>query len=421
MVRPSLRLTALAGLAALAVGCGVPPSRPAPVPDEDGWLVVSNPPAAAPVSLRVDGDVWGLVEPGAARQIGPLPVGDHVVGVTPLGGFRWRDFTVTVTSGGPTRFTVPIDATEGGAPPPESPPPEPPAVAPAPAAPTVAPAPPAPATEPPPKRRPRRPKPPEPPAGPAEAPPSAPAAPAPVEAPPAPVEAPPPAPAGPTPDAEPAPPPGKAWLIVEDRSPWDVAVACDGAALGTVAADASVRFALRPGRVSCTAERTTGEPVAERTFDLVQRAVWRINPKAGRLVVENPAGEAFETQVGAEPARRLGPGERLEVEVWTGNVPVRVVGEVSGRRMDARVQVAPGETVTWRTPVVRGSIGLRCRSRDLLLSVTVDGEAVGTIPPGGERWLDLPVGAHEVEVSGGAVWRRSVRVTPGRGERFDVP
>jgi hypothetical protein len=421
------RLPILAALVTCLAGCGPSAARPdaPPLPAAaDAWLVVSNLPAAGWVLLRVDGAAAGQLGPGEARQLGPFPPGARALGVAPLGR-PFRDFAVTLTSGGTTRFVIPQDATEGGEAPPE-PAPEPaadPAVEPAaPPAPPAGDAPP-PETKRPPRRPPRErggePRPP------AEAPPepTPPTPPGPAEAPPDYAPAPAPAPAPPAErGGEPEPPPGRAWLVVENRSPGPIVVSRDGSRLGRVPSGGSQRFAVPPAAADYRAQRDDGAAVETRRMAVAVRTVWRIEAGTGRLVVVNPAAEPFEVQVAGGPARTLAPGARLSLEVWSGLVPVRVVGQVSGRRMEARVAVAAGGEGEWRTPIVKGGLGIR-NGRSAPLPVTVDGEPRGAVPPGAQRWFDLPVGDHAVVVGGGAaggVERRTLRIVPGRETTWDV-
>ena len=430
----SRRLRAFSGLLALgltlaaASACG-PSVRPDDPVGEGGWIVVALPPAAGPVVLRLDDREDGVLEPGTERRLGPLPAGAYHVSVRPIEGRAWRGWTVRVTNGGTTEVVVPVSAAR----PAERYDPHA-APRPAPAAPNVD----APVAEPvvdpvvdpvvepvadeptpTPKRRPTRrpqPAPVDAPRPPVEAPPTF--------EPPAPVEAPPTYAPPPPVEDEPPPPPGKGWLVVENRTGERVTVRRDGDSVGTVAAEGAARFAVPVGKARFVAEGAGGGVVATRTWTVERRVVWRLNPRDARIVVENSSGEAFSVQIAAEGPRRLPPGERWELETWAGLVPVRVVGEVSGRRLEARLTAKHGARVVWRTPVVRGAVGVR-NGLGAPLRLTIDGTARGTVEPGKLVWTDgLPVGDHEVRiVSPGALRdeRRTLRVIPGRKTVWEVP
>ena len=117
------------------------------------------------------------------------------------------------------------------------------------------------------------------------------------------------------------------------------------------------------------------------------------------------------------------PGAVWESTSWAGLVPVKVRGELSGRRLEARIQAERGETVVWKCPVVKGSIGV-VNGLGVPLRVSVDGRETATVPAGRTKWIDgLAVGDHDVRVQASGAprdARKTMRVLPGRKAKWEV-
>lgn len=188
-----------------------------------------------------------------------------------------------------------------------------------------------------------------------------------------------------------------ATVVVDNVRPEAIQVYASGRYMGMVAPGAALRLAVAPGSVALQVRSLDGMPLEQQNLWLsgaeTHRVLVQMQPATFRL--RNDSGVALTVYDGRQVVARLHPGEHEAILFDPGRHDLRAVYLQHGQERvlrAKRVTLQEGEERSLRLRPDDSTLVAVNNALQFPATLVVSGAPVGTLMPGEQRLIEVPVG-----------------------------